>query len=120
MKGAISRAEALAKETPNSWIPQQFENGANPDVHRRTTAVEIWEDTEGKVDFWSRPSARVARLPAAVRSSSPKRPSFQAIAVEPKDSPVISQTLAGQPSSPGLTRSKALVPDLFREPSLEG
>src|SRR6185312_2462091 len=51
MKGAISKAEQLAKEIPNSWIPQQFENLANPAIHRKTTAVEIWEDTDGKVDI---------------------------------------------------------------------
>src|SRR5881397_301983 len=51
MKGAIARAEAIAKETANSWIPQQFDNPANPDIHKKTTAVEIWEDTDGKVDI---------------------------------------------------------------------
>src|SRR5438477_11473363 len=52
MKGAIARAEQLAKETPNSWIPQQFDNPSNPEVHRKTTAEEIWEDTDGKVDIF--------------------------------------------------------------------
>ncbi len=51
MKGAIARAETLAKETQNSWIPQQFNNPANPEIHRKTTAVEIWDDTDGKVDI---------------------------------------------------------------------
>src|ERR1700678_1464977 len=51
MKGAIARAEQLAKETPNSWIPQQFDNPANPEIHRKTTAEEIWADTGGEVDF---------------------------------------------------------------------
>ena len=52
MKGAIARAEALAKETPNSWIPQQFNNPANPEIHKKTTAIEIWDDTDGKVDIF--------------------------------------------------------------------
>src|SRR5512135_247828 len=51
MKGAIAKAEQLAKETPHSWIPQQFDNPANPEIHRKTTAEEIWADTEGKVDY---------------------------------------------------------------------
>mgnify|MGYP000971251129 CR=1 FL=1 len=101
MKGAIARAEALAKETPNSWIPQQFENGANPEIHRRTTAVEIWEDTEGKVDFLVAAVGTGGTITGCCEVIKPKRPSFQAIAVEPKDSPVISQTLAGQPIKPG-------------------
>src|SRR5712692_6650519 len=51
MKGAIARAEQIAKETPNSWIPQQFDNPSNPEIHRKTTAEEIWSDTDGKVDI---------------------------------------------------------------------
>src|SRR5881296_3042505 len=52
MKGAIARAEQLARETPNSWIPQQFDNPSNPEIHKKTTAEEIWADTEGKVDIF--------------------------------------------------------------------
>lgn len=101
MKGAIARAEQLAKETPNSWIPQQFENSANPDVHRRTTALEIWDDTDGKVDILVAAVGTGGTITGCTEVIKPKRPSFQAIAVEPKDSPVISQTLAGQPIKPG-------------------
>ena len=101
MKGAIARAEALAKETPNSWIPQQFNNPANPAIHSKTTAVEIWEDTDGKVDIFVAAVGTGGTLTGVTEVIKPKKPSFQAIAVEPKDSPVISQTLAGQPVKPG-------------------
>jgi cysteine synthase A len=101
MKGAIARAEQLAKETPNSWIPQQFENAANPEIHRRTTAVEIWDDTDGKVDILVAAVGTGGTITGCCEVIKPKKPSFQAIAVEPKDSPVISQTLAGQPVKPG-------------------
>jgi cysteine synthase A len=101
MKGAIARAEALAKETPNSWIPQQFNNPANVDIHKKTTAVEIWDDTDGKVDILVAAVGTGGTITGCVEAIKPKKASFQAIAVEPKDSPVISQTLAGQPVKPG-------------------
>jgi cysteine synthase A len=101
MKGAIARAEALAKETPNSWIPQQFNNPSNPAVHKRTTAEEIWKDTDGKVDILVAAVGTGGTITGCVEVIKPRKPSFQAIAVEPKDSPVISQTLAGQPVKPG-------------------
>jgi len=101
MKGAIARAEALAKETPNSWIPQQFNNPANPEIHKHTTAVEIWDDTDGKVDIFVAAVGTGGTITGVTEVIKPKKPSFQAIAVEPKDSPVISQTLAGQPVKPG-------------------
>ena len=101
MKGAIARAEALSKETPNSWIPQQFENPANPAIHSKTTAVELWEDTDGKIDILVSAVGTGGTITGVTEVIKPKKPSFQAIAVEPKDSPVISQTLAGQPVKPG-------------------
>jgi len=101
MKGAIAKAEQLAKETPNSWIPQQFENPANPEVHRRTTAEELWADTDGKIDILVSAVGTGGTITGCVEVIRPRKPSFQAIAVEPKDSPVISQTLAGQPVKPG-------------------
>jgi cysteine synthase A len=101
MKGAIARAEQLAKEIPQAWIPQQFENPANPDIHRRTTAEEIWTDTEGKVDILVAAVGTGGTISGCYEVIKPRKPSFQAIAVEPKDSPVISQTLAGQPIKPG-------------------
>jgi cysteine synthase A len=101
MKGAIARAEALAKETPNAWIPQQFENPANPEIHKKTTAVELWEDTDGKIDILVAAVGTGGTITGCCEVIKPKKPSFQAVAVEPKDSPVISQTLAGQPVKPG-------------------
>jgi cysteine synthase A len=101
MKGAIAKAEQLAKETPNSWIPQQFENEANPAIHRKTTAEEIWSDTDGKVDILVSAVGTGGTITGCCEVIKPRKPSFQAVAVEPKDSPVISQTLAGQPVKPG-------------------
>ncbi len=101
MKGAIARAEQIAKETPNSWIPQQFENPANPEIHKKTTAEEIWADTDGKVDFLVAAVGTGGTITGCVEVIKPRKPSFKAVAVEPKDSPVISQTLAGQPIKPG-------------------
>jgi cysteine synthase A len=101
MKGAIAKAEELAASTPNSWIPQQFENPANPDIHRKTTAEEIWADTDGKVDFLVAAVGTGGTITGCTEVILPRKPSFRAIAVEPKDSPVISQTLAGEPVKPG-------------------
>jgi cysteine synthase A len=101
MKGAIARAEQLAKETPNAWIPQQFDNPANPEIHRKTTAEEIWGDTDGKVDILVAAVGTGGTITGCVEVIKARKASFEAIAVEPKDSPVISQTLAGQPLKPG-------------------
>jgi cysteine synthase A len=101
MKGAIARAEQLAKETPNAWIPQQFENPANVEIHRKTTAEEIWADTDGKVDILVAGVGTGGTITGCVEVIKARKPSFEAIAVDPKDSPVIAQTLAGQPLKPG-------------------
>lgn len=101
MKGAIAKAEELLKETPNAWIPQQFENPANPAIHMKTTAEEIWADTEGKVDIFVSAVGTGGTITGVTEVIKPRRPSFQAIAVEPEASPVINQTLAGEPVQPG-------------------
>jgi cysteine synthase A len=101
MKGAIRRAEELAKEIPNSWIPQQFENPANPEIHKRTTAEEIWEDTDGKVDILVAAVGTGGTITGCYEVIKPRKASFQAVAVEPKDSPVITQCLKGEPLKPG-------------------
>jgi len=101
MKGAIAKAEQLARETPNSWIPQQFDNPANVEIHKRTTAEEIWNDTAGQVDILISAVGTGGTITGCYEVIRPRKSTFQAIAVEPKDSPVISQTLAGQPLKPG-------------------
>ena len=101
MKGAIARAEDLVKNTPGAWMPQQFNNPANPEIHRKTTAQEIWDDTDGKVDIFVAAVGTGGTISGVVEVIKPRKASFQAIAVEPADSPVISQTLKGEPVKPG-------------------
>jgi cysteine synthase A len=101
MKGAISRAESLVRETPGAWMPQQFNNPANPAIHSATTAEELWDDTDGKIDILVAAVGTGGTITGCVETLKPRKASFQAIAVEPKDSPVISQTLAGEPVKPG-------------------
>jgi len=101
MKGAIARAEALQRETSGAWIPQQFKNPANPAVHRRTTAEEIWADTEGRVDIFVSAVGTGGTITGVAEVIKERKKGFQAIAVEPKDSPVITQTRKGEPLKPG-------------------
>ena len=101
MKGAIARAEALGKEIPGSFIPQQFKNPANPAIHKKTTAEEIWSDTDGKVDIFISAVGTGGTITGVSEVIKTRKKSFQTIAVEPKDSPVITQTRAGQPVKPG-------------------
>ena len=101
MKGAIQKAEELRKEIADSWIPQQFENPANPEIHRQTTAEEIWKDTDGKVDILVSAVGTGGTITGVSEVIKSRKKSFCAIAVEPKDSPVITQTRAGQPLKPG-------------------
>jgi cysteine synthase A len=101
MKGAIAEAEELLKKhAPNSWMPQQFENPANPAVHQQTTAEEIWDDTAGKVDILVAAVGTGGTLTGVSEVIKPRKKSFTAIAVEPEASPVISQTMAGEPVVP--------------------
>ena len=90
MKGAITKAQELAESTPNSWVPQQFDNPANPAVHERTTGKEIWEDTAGRVDLIVSGVGTGGTITGVTRYIRAKNPSFRAYAVEPDDSPVIS------------------------------
>ena len=101
MKGAIARAEALAKDLPGSFIPQQFKNPANPAIHKKTTAEEIWSDTDGLVDIFISAVGTGGTITGVSEVIKSRKKTFRAIAVEPKDSPVITQTRAGQPVKPG-------------------
>jgi cysteine synthase A len=101
MKGAIRKAEELLAETPGAWMPQQFNNPANPAIHRRTTAVEIWADTEGAVDIFVAAVGTGGTITGVGEVLKSHKPSVQAIAVEPSASPVITQTRNGEPVQPG-------------------
>ena len=101
MRGAIARAESLAKEIPGSYIPQQFNNPANPAVHRQTTAEEIWQDTDGRADILVSAVGTGGTITGVAEVIKTRKKSFQAVAVEPRDSPVISQTRSGLPLKPG-------------------
>jgi cysteine synthase A len=90
MKGAIERAEEIVQATPGAFMPQQFENPANPDIHRRTTAEEIWEDTDGEVDILVAGVGTGGSLTGIGEVLKERRPGFKVIAVEPEDSPVLS------------------------------
>ena len=101
MKGAIARAEQIVKETPGAWMPQQFNNESNPAIHQKTTAEEIWSDTDGKVDILVSAVGTGGTITGVAEVIKARKPGFKAVAVEPKDSPVISQTRAGEPVKPG-------------------
>jgi cysteine synthase A len=90
MKGAVEKAEELAKSTPNSFVPQQFNNPANPEIHRKTTAEEIWSDTDGKVDILISGVGTGGTITGVSEVIKKRKPGFKAIAVEPEASPVLS------------------------------
>ena len=101
MPGAVRRAEQLLSENSNWFMPQQFKNPANPEVHRKTTAEEIWADTDGKVDILVSGIGTGGTITGVAEVLKSRKPSFQAIAVEPVNSPVITQRRAGQDIKPG-------------------
>ena len=115
MKGAIAKAGELHEQTPGSWIPQQFENPANPEIHRRTTAEEIWEDTDGEIDILVSAVGTGGTITGVSEVIKSRKPGFKAIAVEPADSPVITQTRRGEPVKPGPHKIQGTGPGFIPE-----
>jgi len=109
MKGAIRKAEELAKETPHAFVPQQFSNPANPEIHRKTTAEEIWRDTDGRVDILVAGVGTGGTITGISEVIKARRPSFRTVAVEPAASPVLSGGTAGPHKIQGI--GAGFVPD---------
>jgi len=118
MRGAIEKANQIAAELPNAFIPQQFRNPANPEVHRRTTAEELWADTDGQIDALVAGVGTGGTITGAVQVLKPRRPSFQAIAVEPEASPVISGGAPGPHKIQGI--GAGFIPEVLAKDLLDG
>ena len=118
MRGAVERANEIAAEIPHAFVPQQFRNPANPEVHRRTTGPEIWDDTEGRADALVAGVGTGGTLTGVAQFIKPRKPGFEAIAVEPSASPVLSG------GSPGPTRIQGIgagfVPEVLDRSLLDG
>ncbi|MBC7342610.1 MAG: cysteine synthase A [Clostridia bacterium] len=117
MGGAVRRAKELAAQTPNAFIPQQFENPANPDAHRRTTAEEIWRDTDGRVDIVVAGVGTGGTISGIAEVIKRRKPEFQAVAVEPAGSPVLSGGRPGPHKIQGI--GAGFVPKVFNQDAVD-
>jgi cysteine synthase len=117
MRGAIAEAERVAARTPHSYIPQQFKNPANPEIHRKTTAEEIWNDTDGKADILIAGIGTGGTITGVAQVLKERKPSFYTVGVEPKDSPVLTQSRQHQQIVPGPHKIQGIgagfVPDIL-------
>jgi len=117
MKGAISKASELAEQMPGSFIPQQFKNPANPEIHRRTTAEEIWQDTEGRADILVAGVGTGGTITGVGEIMKSRKPTFRVVAVEPKDSPVLSGGSPGPHKIQGI--GAGFIPEILNRKILD-